>query len=174
MFCSLASTLPRGLSDQVLIIVFIISNNQWLSFPFSFLHLTEWIKRAVNGSRPSLALSLWHHALILLFRHFFWDRCPVNALETSVYYSREEEFQEKYHHNIHDGVYHSCYSHALWACQPSDMCLFWGPTYSRFWFSVHLEWTLPWVWQHPDPWQCSPWDTGKQWLTVINRLLKAK
>lgn len=103
MFCSLASTLPRGLSDQVLIIVFIISNNQWLSFPFSFLHLTEWIKRAVNGSRPSLALSLWHQALILLFRHFFWDRCPVNALETSIYYSWEEEFQEKYHHNIHDG-----------------------------------------------------------------------
>lgn len=139
--------LPMDLFEQVLIVVFIISNNQWLSFPFSLPHLTQWIKQAVNGSRPSLALSLWQHALILLFKHFFWDRCPVSALETSVYYSWDEEFQEKYLCNIHDGVfYHSCYSHALLACQPSEMCLFWGPTHSRLQFSVHLEWTLPQVW----------------------------
>ena len=143
-----ACYLPMDLSEQVLIVVFIISNHQWLSFPFFLLHLTQWIKQAVSGSRPSLALSLWQHALILLFKHFFWDRCPVSALETSVYYSREEEFQEKYHHNIHDRVFfnHSCYSHALLACQPSEMRLFWSPAHSRLQFSVHLEWTLPQVW----------------------------
>lgn len=97
-----AHYLPMDLCEQVLVVVFIISNNQWLSFPFLFLHLTEWIKQAVSGSRPSPALSLWQHTSILLFQHFLWDRCPVSALETSVYYSREEEFQEKYYRNIHD------------------------------------------------------------------------
>lgn len=100
-----ACYLPMDLSEQFPIGVFIISNNQWLSFPFFLLHLTQWIQQAVSGSRPSLALSLWQHALILLFKHFFRDRCPVSALETSVYYSREEEFQEKYHYNIRDRVF---------------------------------------------------------------------
>lgn len=97
-----AHYLPMDLCEQVLVVVLIISSNQWLSFPFLLLHLTEWIKQAVSGSRPSPALSLWQHTSVLLFQHFLWDRCPVSALETSVYYSREEEFQEKYYHNIHD------------------------------------------------------------------------
>lgn len=105
-----AHYLPMDLCEQVLVVVFIISKNQWLSFPFLLLHFTEWIKQAVHGSRPSPALSLWQHTLILLFQHFLWDRCPVSALETSVYYSWEEEFQEKYYRNIHDRsfFYPSC------------------------------------------------------------------
>lgn len=53
--------LPVDHCEQVLVVVFIISNNQWLSFPFFLLHLTEWIKQAVSGSRPSPALSLTAH-----------------------------------------------------------------------------------------------------------------